>query len=115
MGRVALIPRKYSFHRICNDHNDDLSDLSTTLFNQWGNPKVPSLAKALKDNDNTKLLLYIQDFEIPVEYRSTSSTMGPLLLQALLKIFQDEYSLALRPRWRSAVHRRRSKFRKTLR
>mmetsp|Transcript_16484 Transcript_16484/g.41347 ORF Transcript_16484/g.41347 Transcript_16484/m.41347 type:complete len:620 (+) Transcript_16484:182-2041(+) len=93
---VELLPRKTSsFYESCDIHSNDLQNVGTTLFSNNGNPKVGSLKHALKDDDTRLPLLYVAHFKLPRLYRSMSSTVGPLILQELLKTFKDEYSIAI--------------------
>mmetsp|Transcript_4287 Transcript_4287/g.6154 ORF Transcript_4287/g.6154 Transcript_4287/m.6154 type:complete len:753 (+) Transcript_4287:174-2432(+) len=91
---MKVLPRRSPFYEICDAHSSALVNLASTLFTNFGNPSVQSLKNALQDDDKLPLL-YIGDFEMPFEYRSTLSTVGPLILQALLKILKGRYSLAI--------------------
>eukprot|EP00531_Pseudo-nitzschia_arenysensis_P014639 CAMPEP_0116155326 /NCGR_PEP_ID=MMETSP0329-20121206/22249_1 /TAXON_ID=697910 /ORGANISM="Pseudo-nitzschia arenysensis, Strain B593" /LENGTH=633 /DNA_ID=CAMNT_0003652355 /DNA_START=85 /DNA_END=1983 /DNA_ORIENTATION=- len=93
---VQLIPRRASyFYQICDALSGDLADLGTTLFTNNGYPRVECLKDALQHNDTRKPLLYISFFTLPIHYRATCSTVGPLILKKLLKLFKDEYSIAI--------------------
>lgn len=93
---ITIVPRKTSsFYGSCDVHSDHLRTVGTTLFSNHGKPKVASLHNALK-NDGTRLpLMYISEFKLPFTYRSISSTVGPRILQEVLKKLKDEYSLAI--------------------
>ena len=92
--KLQLLPRRFPFYEICDSHSQELANLGTLLFTNLGNLRVQSLMNALPV-DHKLPLLYIAEFEMPFEYRSTSSTVGPMILQSLLKILKDEYSLAI--------------------
>lgn len=92
---VKLLPRRVSFYDCCDSHSGSLSSMALALFTNSGRPAVKSLKKALCENDNKLPLLFIEDFELPLEYRSTKSTVGPLIIQELLRVFEDKYSLAI--------------------
>lgn len=93
---IILVPRKTcSFYGKCDVYSDDLLDVGRTLFSNHGNPKVASLTNALKNDDTRLPLLYISELKLPMAYRSISSTVGPLILQEVLKRFKDEYSIAI--------------------
>uniref|UniRef100_A0A7S0XK39 Uncharacterized protein n=1 Tax=Pseudo-nitzschia delicatissima TaxID=44447 RepID=A0A7S0XK39_9STRA len=93
---VQLVPRRTGdFHGICDGISADLADVGLTLFTNNGHPRVECLENALVNNDTRKPLLYISFFTLPRHYRSTSSTVGALILKEVLKLFKDEYSVAI--------------------
>ena len=96
---LQRLSRRGSFYELCDVYSDELVRMGTSLFTNHGRPKANSIKKALQDNDNNRPILYISTFELPFEYRSTSSTVGPLILQEILKVFKEEYSLAIYIPW----------------
>jgi hypothetical protein len=96
--RVQLVPRRYPFLEACHIFGGLLSSLGITLFTNRGNPRVVSLKSALKTqqeiSSNKAPMLYISKFEVPIEYRSPSSTVGPLIIQGVLKCFREDFSIA---------------------
>lgn len=94
---VRVLQRGYdNFYGVCDCYNSTMVTMGTELFTNNGFPKVASLRKAMAAADDTTPVLFIEDFELPFEYRSTASTVGPTILQKLLNdVFQDEYSYAI--------------------
>ncbi|GAX10777.1 hypothetical protein FisN_UnNu010 [Fistulifera solaris] len=94
---VRLLPLCAPFWELCDCYNQTLCDLGTLLFTNKGKPKVASIKNALTCDDfcASHNLLYIQDFVLPFEYRFIESTVGPLLIKGVLKLFLDFYSITM--------------------
>ena len=91
---VQLLPRKSPFFEMC-DEEAELSSLSVTCFNNRGRFRLKSLKAAVPEHDK-RPLLYISQFELPKEYRSLASPVGPLLLKSLLfETLQHHWSIAM--------------------
>eukprot|EP00588_Corethron_pennatum_P010559 CAMPEP_0194273108 /NCGR_PEP_ID=MMETSP0169-20130528/6516_1 /TAXON_ID=218684 /ORGANISM="Corethron pennatum, Strain L29A3" /LENGTH=772 /DNA_ID=CAMNT_0039015959 /DNA_START=106 /DNA_END=2424 /DNA_ORIENTATION=- len=95
--KVQLLRLRAPFYQKCDADSQCLMNLASSLFTKRGTPKAACIKDAV-DGDR-RPLLYIAEFETPVEYRSTSSTVGPLIIQEILKIFRDEYSVAVYIPW----------------
>jgi hypothetical protein len=98
-----LLPLRWrrdgGFHQMCDSLSGVLQTLSVRFFNSRGKPRIPSF-KELLEFDN-RPLLYISNFELPYEYRSLNSTVGPLIIQSLLydTHLADHWSIAMYIPW----------------
>ena len=99
-----MLPRKRRSYELCDSFSQDLEAFSTRLFTHRVRPRVASLKKVMilkhiplyKYEMSKEPILYITDFEIPVEYCSTSSTVGPLVMHQLFKKNHNECSVAIK-------------------
>ena len=92
---VHMIQRQKPFFSMCDDISDALQHLAVTCFTNRGKIRLASLKKAVPTND-TRPLLFISDFELPIEYRSPASTVGPKILRYLLnESTLDNWSIAM--------------------
>ena len=82
--RIILYPRKWH----------DYGELSE-LFTNRGKPKVACLKNAEDQHYRDLPILYISDLELPLEYRSMTSTVGPLIIKGLLNAFRGKYAFAI--------------------
>jgi len=82
---VYLLPRNplVPFFEMCDSLDKNLQELSLLCFNNRGEFRIPCLENAVF-NEDKRPLLYISEFQLPYEYRSSTSTVGPLIIQHLL-------------------------------
>jgi len=92
-----------SFYEVCDGcESHDLVYASRNLFTFDGVPRSGDFKTGLLCTGYRMgpPLLYIEKFQLPIEYRSTSSTVAPMILQKILRPLKDEFSVAIYfPSW----------------